>query len=194
MIDVGIMTTKDLENLPHYVYIIECTQDSRVYYGSTHDLKGRWKGHKKCVNDGERSERGLYKAMTDHGVGAFTMRTLALFPSRKMARDFETGCIVGAFHTTGTFNLVLPDGRPLSNIKGQLILPVGSKESQVVLGLPKEPVLRQEKPLSAARVRRLAERKEYWRKVREGEIEPPLDWVNGQIVSADELGEVGPEP
>lgn len=174
------MTTKDLENLPHYVYIIECTKDSRVYYGSTHDPKSRWNMHKRDRND-DRYKRGLYQAMLEHGVGAFTLRTLAVFPSRKMARDFETGCIVGAFHTTGTFNLALPDGRLLSSIQGKLILPMGSEEPQVTYGKPVIPVTT-EKVLGVRASKRLEERREYWRKVREGEIEPPLDWVNGRIV------------
>ncbi len=182
MIDVGNMTTKDLENLPHYVYIIQCTEDSRVYYGSTHDPKGRWNGHKDSIYHTDRCDRSLYRAMLDHGVGTFTLRTIAVFPSRKLARDFETGCIVGAFHTTGTFNLALPDGRWLSNIKGQLILPVGSQEPQATLGKPKEPEVR-EKTLSVAKSKRLAARREYWEKVRNGEIEPPLDWVNGRVIS-----------
>jgi hypothetical protein len=185
MIDVGNMTTKDLENLPHYVYVIQCTQDNRVYYGSTHDPKSRWKGHKKCLREEERTERGLYRAMLDYGVGTFTLRTVAVFPSRKLARDFETGCIVGAYHTTGTFNLALPDGRLLSSIKGQLILPVGSQEPQVVLGVIEAPTVR-EKPLSGAKRKRLEARREYWEKVRNGEIEPPLDWVGGRIIAQED--------
>lgn len=178
------MTTRDIENLPHYVYVIQCTQDSRVYYGSTHDPKGRWKGHRDSRYLPDKADRGLYKAMTDHGVGEFSMRTIAVFPSRKIARDFETGCIVGAFHTTGTFNLALPDGRLLSSIKGQLILPIGSTEPQVVF--PETVTVKGRKVVNTRQGRRLAARREYWEKVRNGEIEPPLDWVEGRIIPQPE--------
>lgn len=185
MIDVGDMTTKDLENLPHFVYIIQSTEDSRVYYGSTHDPKGRWEDHRKSIHCERKSERALYKAMKEHGVGKFTLRTIAVFPSRRLAKDFETGCIVGAFNTTGVFNIVLPDGRLLSSIQGKLILPMGSEDPQVTFAETFTNI-GGTKTISNAKGKRLAARREYWDKVRKGEIEPPLDWVNGRIVSVVE--------
>ncbi len=159
MVNVGNMINPNLENLPHWVYVIECVPTGQLYYGSSHRPQNRWKEHKRKANVGKCR---LYRTIREHGKENFTFVSLCRFQTRKLAREFETTCILNAYKDGRAINQTLPDGRPLSG--------------------------RSKVTTSASEQRRKADRADYWRRVREGVTQPPLDWVDGKIVPLSQTG------
>jgi len=103
--------------------------------------------------------------MREYGKENFTFVILCKFTCRKQALEFEATCIQNAYTDGRALNKLLPNGRTL-----------GSATAMREGGTP------------AAEKRRQAERKDYWRRVRAGLVQPPLDWVNGRIVPLSTTG------
>lgn len=154
--------------------MIQCLPTGQTYVGHTNDLAGRWRDHKVGMVNG--SPKPLYTLMRQQGIENFTYFVLESYESRYEASTREAKEEVALRSSGKCLNVgkVAIWDRPTWDTTGKDRQP--SKASAV---------RDRSKPRRGHR-RPPEERNEYWRKVRAGEIEAPLDWIDGRIVGPGE--------
>jgi group I intron endonuclease len=152
--------------MTYYVYRIDCKPTGQVYYGSTNDPPGRWQEH--IAEQG--SKKPLYQALETYGVGQFTMSVIEEHPTRYLATCSETRWIKVAKQAENCLNVAkctIAD-RPCSH--------GGSRDRHKPTGTPLNTTCGKQTAI-----------RDYWRRVREGVVEAPLDWLDGRIVRPEEI-------
>jgi predicted GIY-YIG superfamily endonuclease len=146
--------------MTYHVYRIDFLPTGQIYFGSTNDPDYRWMTHKQEMRNGNTDP--VYVAMRLHGLENTTFTVVSAHPTRNSATTVEVDYIRAGKHLGNLLNRSdggvwdRPGHEGGSNVRNRTYS-VGPKMT------------------------REEARRDYWRRVREGKVEPPLDWIDGRI-------------